>query len=114
MSDQEKNNIPENEGNMETNPEKDLVVFEDDDGNEYTFEPLDYFFYNGEEYALLTEITDGDEEDERVEVIVCRVTSDTDENGEETESFELVEDEELAGKLVEIANTRLTEDEEEE
>ena len=35
--------------------ERDLVVFEDDAGNEITMEVLDYFFYEGNEYALLTE-----------------------------------------------------------
>ncbi len=39
--------------NMEN--ELDLVVFEDDDGNELTMEVLDYLFYEGKEYALLTE-----------------------------------------------------------
>ena len=33
--------------------------------------------------------------------------------GEEDEEFVLVEDEELAGKLIEIANTRVADDEEE-
>ena len=35
--------------------ERDLVVFEDDDGNEMTMEVVDYLFYEGKEYALLTE-----------------------------------------------------------
>ena len=35
--------------------ELDLVVFEDDEGNELTMEVLDYFFYEGQEYALLAE-----------------------------------------------------------
>lgn len=35
--------------------ELDLVVFEDDDGNELTMEVLDYLFYEGKEYALLAE-----------------------------------------------------------
>ena len=35
------------------------------------------------------------------------------ENGEEDEEFELVEDETLAEKLIEIANTRVADDEEE-
>ena len=29
--------------------ERDLVVFEDDQGNELTMEVLDYLFYEGEE-----------------------------------------------------------------
>ena len=38
--------------------ERDLVVFEDDAGNELTMEVLDYFFYEGNEYALLTEASE--------------------------------------------------------
>lgn len=35
--------------------ERDLVVFSDDEGNEFTMEVLDYFGYEGKEYAILTE-----------------------------------------------------------
>lgn len=92
--------------------EPDTIIFEDEDGNEYEFEVRDYFFYNGDEYALLTEV--GQEEDENgEEAIICKVESITGEDGEEDEEFVLVEDEELAAKLIEIANTRIEGDEEE-
>ena len=92
--------------------EPDTIIFEDEDGNEYEFEVRDYFFYNGDEYALLTEV--GQEEDENgEEAIICKVESFTGEDGEEDEEFVLVEDEELAAKLIEIANTRIEGDEEE-
>ena len=42
--------------------EPDTIIFEDEDGNEYEFAVRDYFFYNGDEYALLTEV--GQEADE--------------------------------------------------
>ena len=104
----------ENEMNNDMQEEMDPVIFEDEDGNEYSFNVVDYFFYNGEEYALLSEITDEEDEDEEgTEVIVCKVIEE-EENGEEYETFELVEDETLAKKLVEVANTKLAEDEEEE
>lgn len=91
--------------------EQDTIIFEDEDGNEYEFAVRDYFFYNGEEYALLTEI--GQEADENgEECIVCKVENTTGDDGEEDEEFILVEDEELAGRLIEIANNRLSEDEE--
>ena len=35
--------------------ELDLVVFEDDQGNQITMEVIDYFFYEGNEYAMLTD-----------------------------------------------------------
>ena len=41
--------------------EQDLVVFTDDEGNELTLEVLDYFFYNGDEYAVLTDVEEEDE-----------------------------------------------------
>ena len=44
---------------MENN-EQDLVVFEDDNGNEITMEVLDYLFYEGKEYALLAEMTENE------------------------------------------------------
>ena len=39
--------------------ELDLVTFTDEDGNEFTMEVLDYFFYEGKEYALLAEVEEG-------------------------------------------------------
>ena len=94
------------------NMEPDIITFEDDDGNEYEFIVRDYFFYNGDEYAILSEM--GQEADENgEECIVCKVVAAEGEDGEEDEEFELVEDEALAEKLIEIANTRVADDEEE-
>ena len=92
--------------------EEDIIDFEDEDGNVIPFAVIDYVFYNGEEYALLTEVTD--EEEENQECIVCRVAAETEEDGEETESFIPVEDESLAQKLVDIFNTKLADEEKEE
>ena len=97
---------------MNNSMEPDTIIFEDEDGKEYEFIVRDYFFYNGDEYALLTEM--GQEADENgEECIVCKVVAAEGENGEEEEEFELVEDETLAEKLIEIANTRVADDEEE-
>jgi uncharacterized protein YrzB (UPF0473 family) len=94
------------------NMEPDIITFEDDDGKEYEFIVRDYFFYNGDEYAILSEM--GQEADENgEECIVCKVVAAEGEDGEEDEAFELVEDEALAEKLIEIANTRVADDEEE-
>ena len=89
---------------MNNSMEPDTIIFEDEDGKEYEF--------IGDEYALLTEM--GQEADENgEECIVCKVVAAEGENGEEDEEFELVEDETLAEKLIEIANTRVADDEEE-
>ncbi len=104
--------MDEMEKNAFEGMEPDTIIFEDEDGNEYEFTVRDYFFYNGDEYALLTEV--GQEADDQgEECIVCKVETVESEEGEEDEEFILVEDEELAEKLIEIANTRLAEDEEE-
>ncbi|MBO4470270.1 MAG: DUF1292 domain-containing protein [Clostridia bacterium] len=100
--------------NEMNNMEEDIIVFEDEDGNEYNYAVVDYLFYNGDEYALLTEVTDEEPEDEKQECIVCRIVAETDEDGEETESFDLVEDDALGQKLVEIFNTKMAEEEEED
>ena len=103
----------ENEMNGMEGMEEDVIVFEDENGQEYEFSVVDYFFYNGEEYALLTENgTEGTEQEG--ECIVCKVVPVTGEDGAEDEEFELVEDEVLAQKLIDIANTHMAEDEEEE
>ena len=80
--------------------ELDLVVFEDDAGNELTMEVLDYLAYEGKEYALLTEYVedeDDDDEDEPVEVFIMEVRP----VGEDQEEFVEVE-EELAQTLMKI------------
>ena len=94
--------------------EPDTIIFEDEDGNEFEFEVRDYFFYNGDEYALLVEAGEEDDDAERQECIVCRIVAETEDDGEETESFELVEDESLGQKLVEIFNTKIADEEKEE
>ena len=47
----------------------------------------------------VTEVTEEEAEEENQECIVCRVVAETEEDGEETESFVPVEDETLAQKL---------------
>ncbi|MDO4543914.1 MAG: DUF1292 domain-containing protein [Clostridia bacterium] len=54
--------------------ERDLVVFSDDDGNEFELEVLDYFEYEGQEYAILVDPEPEDEdEDEALEVYIMKV-----------------------------------------
>ncbi len=79
--------------------ERDLVVFEDDAGNELTMEVLDYLAYEGKEYALLTELNEDEDadEDEPVEVFIMEVRP----VGEDQEEFVPV-DEDLAETLIQI------------
>jgi len=93
---------------MENN-ELDIVVFEDDDGNELTMEVLDYLFYEGHEYALLTEyIEDADETVQR-EAFIMEVRPI--EGDEENEEFVPIP-EDLAEKLIEIFQSDDFDDEE--
>ena len=81
--------------------ERDLVVFEDDAGNELTMEVLDYLAYEGKEYALLTEFVEDDDdegdEDEPIEVFIMEVRP----VGEDQEEFVPVDDD-LAETLIKI------------
>ena len=36
--------------------ERDLVTFSDDEGNEFSLEVMDYFEYEGQEYAVLCQL----------------------------------------------------------
>lgn len=88
--------------------ERDIVVFEDDAGNEIKMEVIDYLAYEGKEYALLIpliededeidEDADGTDEDELPEAFVMEVVD----AGDDMEEFVPVEDEELAAQLIEI------------
>ena len=61
--------------------EEDIIDFEDEDGNVIPFAVIDYVFYNGDEYALLSEV--GQEADENgEECIICKVEAVTGEDGE--------------------------------
>ncbi len=90
--------------------ERDLVVFEDDAGNELTMEVLDYLAYEGKEYALLTEyVEDKDDkrdENEPIEVFIMEVVP----VGEDQEEFVPVDDA-LAEKLIKIFESNEFDDE---
>ena len=104
--------------------ERDLIEMSDDEGNTILLEVIDYFFYNGEEYAILADSVDEDsgetdaacahdDETDEAEEITCyvmKVNTITDENGEELEEFIPVEDQALEAKLMEIASTHLNDD----
>ena len=79
--------------------ERDLVVFEDDAGNELTMEVLDYLCYEGKEYALMTEYVEDDDDDDEgeIEVMIMEVKP----VGEDQEEF-LPIDDDLAEKIMAI------------
>lgn len=74
-----------------------VIVLNDEDGNEVNFEFLDLVELDGEEYVILLP-TDGEEE-EPGEVVILQV-EDTD--SDEEESYVSVEDEEVLNKVFEM------------
>ena len=106
--------------------EQDLVVFTDDNGNEMTMEVLDYFFYEGQEYAVLTEWKETEEACDCEEDTECGCCEHDHEHGEmeayimrvvpvgdDQEEFVPVEDE-LVERLIEFVENDLYADEDDE
>ena len=96
--------------------ERDLIVFSDDEGNELTMEVLDYFYYEGKEYAIVAELEEDCESCEGT-CEGCEKQRDTfvmqvNPVGEDEEEFVPVE-EELEQRLMELVENGLydTEDE---
>lgn len=113
--------IPLYEEEAQTGMEPDVIVLEDDDGNELKLEVREYFFYNGDEYAILSEYNEatdqetdaeGDEDNTDVDCYVMKITAFTDENGEEMETFEMIEDAALEKRVMEIAQNRMNAEDE--
>ena len=76
-----------------------IVVLNDEEGNEVQFEFLDLVELDDEEYVVLLPVTEEGEEDEG-EVVILKL-EDTDVDSEE-ESYVGVEDEEILNKVFEI------------
>ena len=76
-----------------------IVILNDEDGNEVKFEFLDLVEFDDEEYVVLLPVTENGEEDEG-EVVILKI-EDTDEETDE-ESYVSVEDEDTLNKVFEI------------
>ena len=89
------NNIPEN---MQEGEELDnIVVLNDEEGNEVEFEFLDLIEYEGEEYVVL--LPNDEEEEDAGEVLILKLE---DTESEDEESYVSVDDEETLNKVFEI------------
>ena len=95
--------------------ERDVVEFTDDAGNTLLLEVMDYFFYNGEEFAALCDAKENPADDDPDDdpVYIMKINTFTDENGEEMEEF-VPPDEELMEKLIRVVRTRFAEEESED
>lgn len=85
------NNVPENE-EMDN-----IIILNDEEGNEVEFEFLDLIDYEGEEYVVLLPV---EETEDAGEVVILQV-EDTEADSEE-ESYISVEDEDTLNKVFEI------------
>ncbi len=84
-----------------------IVILNDEDGNEVRFEFLDLVELDDEEYVVLLPIAEEGEEEEG-EVVILKV-EDTDEEADE-ESYVSVEDEETLNKVFEIFKEKFKDD----
>ena len=84
-----------------------IVILNDEDGNEVKFEFLDLVELDDEEYVILLPVIDDGVEEEG-EVVILKV-EDTDDDSEE-ESYVSVEDEEILNKVFEIFKERFKDD----
>ena len=84
---------------MEDEELDNIIVLNDEEGNEVQFEFLDLVELDDEEYVVLLPVSDEGEEDEG-EVVILKL-EDTDEESEE-ESYVGVEDEEILNKVFAI------------
>ena len=84
---------------MENEELDNIIVLNDENGNEVKFEFLDLVELDDEEYVVLLPVSEEGEEDEG-EVVILKL-EDTDEDSEE-ESYVGVEDEEILNKVFAI------------
>lgn len=89
------------------NEEDNIVILNDEDGNEVKFEFLDLVELDDEEYVVLLPVTEEREEDEG-EVVILKI-EDTDEESDE-ESYVSVESEETLNKVFEIFKEKFKDD----
>jgi len=84
---------------MENEELDNIIVLNDEQGNEVKFEFLDLVELDEEEYVVLLPVSEDGEEDEG-EVVILKL-EDTDEEADE-ESYVGVEDEEILNKVFAI------------
>ena len=84
-----------------------IVILNDEEGNEVKFEFLDLVTLDDEEYVVLLPVVEEGEEEEG-EVVILKV-EDTDEESDE-ESYVSVEDEEILNQVFEIFKEKFKDD----
>ena len=93
----------------ENNEELDnVVILNDEDGNEVKFEFLDLIELDDEEYVVLLPMAEDGEEEEG-EVVILKVEDNDDENSDE-ESYGSIEDEDVLNKVFEMFKEKFKDD----
>ena len=96
------------EENFEGEELDNIIVLNDEDGNEVKFEFLDLVELDDEEYVVLLPITEEGEEEEG-EVVILKV-EDTDDEDSEEESYVSIEDEKILNKVFEMFKEKFKDD----
>ena len=81
----------------EENLDENIIILNDDEGNEVKFEFLDLIKYEEEDYVVLLPVPDGEDEDNEVVILKLEETDSEDE-----ESYVSVDDEETLSAVFEI------------
>ena len=93
----------------ENNEELDnVVILNDEDGNEVKFEFLYLIELDDEEYVVLLPMAEDGEEEEG-EVVILKVEDNDDENSDE-ESYVSIEDEDVLNKVFEMFKEKFKDD----
>ena len=90
--------------NIEMEEFDNIVVLNDEEGNECEFEFLDLIEYEGKEYVVLLPT---EEDDEAGEVVILKIEPTEDEN---TEAYASVDDDETLQTLFEIFKEKFKDD----
>ena len=96
---------------MEENNNEELdniVILNDEDGNEVKFEFLDLIELDNEEYVVLLPVTEEGEEEEG-EVVILKVEDNDDDESEE-ESYVSIDDEDTLNKVFEMFKEKFKDD----
>ena len=96
------------EENYEGEELDNIVILNDEEGNEVKFEFLDLVELDDEEYVVLLPVTEEGEEEEG-EVVILKV-EDTDDEEADEESYVSIEDEETLNKVFEIFKEKFKDD----
>ena len=81
-----------------------IIILNDEEGNEAEFEFLDLIEYEGEEYVVLLPV---EESDEAGEVVILKLE---DTESEDEESYVSVDDDEVLNKVFEIFKEKFKDD----